>query len=101
LRTAYDSFGCGVALSGDRALIGAADHAVGGRGHTLAHRGFDLMVILQARIEIDEYAGERRMKIEDAAHAFETAREAHHFTVRFERDFIAERDKQRAVAGGP
>ena len=41
------------------------------------------------------------MQIEDAAHAFEAAREARHGEVGVERNFVAEREQERAVAGRP
>jgi hypothetical protein len=53
----------------------------------------------QSGVEIDQYGGVGRVQIEDAADAFEAARQARHGEVGVERDLVAEREQERAVAG--
>ena len=79
------------------------DHA-GGAGfvnrglHALARQSFDIRVAVKPRVEIDEDGRERGVQVQDGALALQGAGEARHLVVRVDRDFIAERNQQRAVA---
>src|SRR6185503_3284530 len=65
-----------------------------------AYQGFDFRMGVQAWIEVHQQGGKRRMQVENAARAFQTSRETAHVTPGRERDFVAEMDKERAVARG-
>jgi len=64
------------------------------RLQALAHERFHVGVGAQSRIEIDQYGGVRRMQVENAADAFEGAREASHGEMGLERDLVAEREQE-------
>jgi hypothetical protein len=71
---------------------------VGGGLHAPAHQRFDIRMAVEARVEIDEDGCERGVQIEDAALALQRVSEARHLVVCVDRDFIAERNKERTVA---
>ena len=91
--------GTGFTSIADRNLHHAGGASFVKRGlHALAHQDFDIRVGVEPRVEIDEDGCERGVQIQDAALTLQRMGEARHLVVRRDRDFIAERDQERAVA---